>query len=127
MPIEWRAPSELMSFVADELTHEILVEALGDWPNSALELGDIEAAISRFATRAFAALPHRRSHRHSGAARRYRTARDVCAPATDLIAIGELNDIQFYRAMRAAGVADYLVKPVNAAPSWRPSGAAAGQ
>ena len=113
LPIQWRAPSELMGFVNDEETHAILSQGLGDWPNSALELGGIEAAITHFTSEPsprylvvdLAGMP-------TPLAAIGRLA-DVCAPSTDLIAIGEVNDIEFYRALRGAGVADYLVKPVN--------------
>ena len=39
---------------------------------------------------------------------------ETCLPNTRVIAIGEVNDIHLYRALRAAGVAEYLVKPLNA-------------
>jgi pilus assembly protein CpaE len=39
---------------------------------------------------------------------------ESCLPNTRVIAIGEVNDIQFYRALRGAGVAEYLVKPLSA-------------
>jgi pilus assembly protein CpaE len=38
---------------------------------------------------------------------------EVCMPGTRVIAIGETNDIHFYRLLRGAGVAEYLVKPVT--------------
>jgi pilus assembly protein CpaE len=114
LPIEWRAPSELMSFVADEPTVAMLAGALEDWPGAEFELGGIEAAITYFATEPspryllvdLAGIP-------TPLAAIGRLA-DVCGPTTDLIAIGEFNDVEFYRALRAAGVADYLVKPVSA-------------
>lgn len=34
-------------------------------------------------------------------------------PGTRLVAIGDINDIHFYRLLRAAGVGEYLVKPVT--------------
>jgi pilus assembly protein CpaE len=39
---------------------------------------------------------------------------DVCMPDTRVIALGDVNDIHFYRMLRSAGVAEYLVKPVTA-------------
>ena len=38
---------------------------------------------------------------------------DVCLPGTRVVAVGEVNDIQLYRRLRDAGVAEYLVKPVT--------------
>ncbi|MDD5587114.1 MAG: AAA family ATPase [Alphaproteobacteria bacterium] len=37
----------------------------------------------------------------------------LCGTGTHLIAIGSANDIGLYRAMQAAGAADYLVKPLT--------------
>jgi pilus assembly protein CpaE len=39
---------------------------------------------------------------------------ETCLPGTRVIAIGEINDVHFYRLLRSAGVADYLVKPLTA-------------
>jgi pilus assembly protein CpaE len=38
---------------------------------------------------------------------------DVCEPGTDVIAIGDHNDVALYRDLQAAGVRDYLVKPLT--------------
>ncbi len=40
---------------------------------------------------------------------------EVCEPGTSVIAVGEKNDVSLFRELIAAGVADYLVKPVTAA------------
>jgi len=40
---------------------------------------------------------------------------DHCAPATRVVALGSVNDLALYRRFIAAGVADYLVRPVAAA------------
>jgi pilus assembly protein CpaE len=39
---------------------------------------------------------------------------ETCLPETRVVAIGDINDIHFYHALRTAGVAEYLVKPLNA-------------
>jgi pilus assembly protein CpaE len=39
---------------------------------------------------------------------------ETCLPGTRVIALGDINDIHFYRMLRSAGVADYLVKPLSA-------------
>jgi pilus assembly protein CpaE len=38
---------------------------------------------------------------------------DVCEPGTTVIAIGDHNDVALYRDLQAAGVSDYLVKPLT--------------
>ena len=113
LPIEWNAPPELMSFVSDEATLEIIADALEDRPQTRHQLGGIEAAIAHFASEPspryllvdLAGVP-------TPLAAIGRLA-DVCGPTTDLIAVGEVNDVEFYRALRAAGVADYLLKPIS--------------
>jgi len=37
----------------------------------------------------------------------------LCGPATKIIAVGSANDVAIYRNMIAAGMADYLVKPLT--------------
>lgn len=37
----------------------------------------------------------------------------LCGPASKLVAIGSANDVMLYRSMLAAGMADYLVKPLT--------------
>ena len=38
---------------------------------------------------------------------------DVCTPGTVVLTLGATNDIGLYRKLRNAGVADYVVKPLN--------------
>lgn len=38
---------------------------------------------------------------------------EVCEPGTIVIALGEQNDVDLYRALLSAGVFDYLVKPAS--------------
>jgi len=38
---------------------------------------------------------------------------DVCEPGTKVIAIGDHNDVALYRDLQAAGITDYLVKPLT--------------
>jgi pilus assembly protein CpaE len=38
---------------------------------------------------------------------------DVCEPGTTVIAIGDHNDVALYRDLQAAGVSDYIVKPLT--------------
>ena len=40
--------------------------------------------------------------------------RRSCAAGTSIIALGEINDIAYYRALIEAGASDYLVKPLAA-------------
>ena len=40
---------------------------------------------------------------------------NVCAPQTHVIALGSINDIRLFRELIDAGIADYLVKPIDPA------------
>ena len=40
---------------------------------------------------------------------------EVCVPGTRVIALGDINDIHFYRTLRGAGVVEYLHTPVTEA------------
>jgi pilus assembly protein CpaE len=39
---------------------------------------------------------------------------EVCAPGTSVLVIGDTNDVSLYRDLKAAGVSDYAVKPLQA-------------
>lgn len=38
---------------------------------------------------------------------------EVCHTGTRVVALGDINDVRLYQQLRAAGVAEYLVKPVS--------------
>ncbi|HEX7008230.1 MAG TPA: response regulator, partial [Alphaproteobacteria bacterium] len=40
---------------------------------------------------------------------------EVCEPGTSVVAVGSQNDVSLFRELIAAGVADYLVKPMSEA------------
>jgi len=107
-----RSPPTI-AFVRDDATRAVLAEVLEPGA-SAVSRGGIDEAT--------AYMMHDPSSRTvvvdlSGAAEPLlaldRLA-ETCLPDTRVIALGEVNDIHFYRALRSAGVADYLVKPVSA-------------
>jgi pilus assembly protein CpaE len=37
---------------------------------------------------------------------------EVCQPETRIVAIGDRNDVAFYRSLRRTGIADYIAKPL---------------
>ena len=105
----------LAAFVRDEATRDALSAALGlDWPTATVMMGGLADAIEhlvrdpspRFLIVDISGLPE-------PLAALDRLA-DVCAPGTTLVLIGDINDVTLYRALRSAGVADYLVKPLSA-------------
>jgi pilus assembly protein CpaE len=107
-------PPALAAFVRDEATRAALAAALGlDWPSATISLGDVEDAIEHLAgdpSPRYLVVDLANVVEPLPALDRLA---EVCAPGTFLIALGEINDVGFYRTLRAAGVADYLVKPVT--------------
>jgi pilus assembly protein CpaE len=100
-----------LAFVQDEASRLLLAEMLE--PGAHIASGDIEDAITY--------LVHDPSSRTvivdlSSVAEPLialdRLA-ETCLPGTRVIALGEINDVHFYRMLRRAGVADYLVKPLT--------------
>ncbi len=102
------------AFVLDEASRAVVAAALSAAPGSAVRVGGIEEAIQ-----AIAHDPTPRtlivdlSGLQEPLAALDRLA-EVCLPGTRVIAIGEINDIHFYRLLRSSGVAEYLVKPIGA-------------
>ncbi len=104
-----------MAFAADEATHAALVDFARElyWPEEDVVMGGVDAAVSKLSTMetpeylfvdlASSPSPLSELDKLSG----------VCDPGTQVIAIGEVNDISVFRDMLDAGIADYLLKPVD--------------
>jgi pilus assembly protein CpaE len=105
----------LVAFVQDEATRASLVTALStDWPAATVNGGGINDATVHLA-----ADPSARTVivDVSGCADVFKALdrlAEVCTPGTTVITIGDVNDVTLYRRLRAAGVGDYLVKPIAA-------------
>ncbi len=110
---ETAAPS-LAAFVRDEATRATLAAALGSgWPAATVNLGGVEDAIEHLAhtpSPGILVVDLSDCQEPLGALDHLAT---MCTPGTFFIALGEVNDVGLYRALRAAGVADYFVKPVT--------------
>ncbi len=105
----------LAAFVADDVTKALLDEiAAAHWPESVIELGGKDAAASHLRS---APVPHLLLVDLGDSDDPYAdlmTLADSCDPATNVVALGKINDLTLYKRFVAAGVADYLVKPVSA-------------
>jgi len=108
------APASLAGFVGDEATRAALLSALGpDAGGAAVDLGGIDEAVAHLtndpgATTVVVDL--------SGCPDVFKAIdrlAEVCTPGTAVIVLGEVNDVMLYRRLRAAGISDYLVKPVT--------------
>lgn len=106
-----RSPATI-AFARDDISRTVLAEVLEPGA-STVSSGGVEEAI--------AYLVHDPAARTvlvdlSGAAEPLvaldRLA-EACLPDTRVIALGDINDIHFYRLLRTAGVSEYLVKPIT--------------
>ena len=105
-----------MGFAADEPTHAALTEFARELylPEEDVITGGVDEAVDKlsgmptpeyvFVDLGDSTSPIDELGRLSG----------VCDPGTQVVAMGNLNDINLFREIVSAGVADYLVKPVTA-------------
>jgi pilus assembly protein CpaE len=120
MPINLGASSvgstaPLVAFLGDEGTRGTLVTALGsDWPAATINAGGINEAVVHLAADPSARVLIVDFGQSPDMFKALDRLAEVCTPGTLVIALGEVNDVTLYRRLRAAGVADYLVKPVTA-------------
>lgn len=104
-----------MGFGADDATYSALLDFARELylPEEDVVQGGADAAVAKlsdmptpeyiFVDLSDAGTPLEQLDKLSG----------VCDPGTQVVCIGNVNDITLYRAIVAAGVADYLVKPVT--------------
>lgn len=105
----------LAAFVRDEDTRGALVTALGsDWPAATINMGGVNEAIVHLAVDPSARILIVDFAECPDMFKALDRLAEVCTPGTLVIALGDVNDVTLYRRLRAAGVADYLVKPVTA-------------
>ena len=104
-----------LAFVADDVTRETLdlLAKQEQWPGTRIFSGGIAAAIEALESRPSPKLlVVDLANSDEPLADVHRLA-EVCDVETTLIAIGVTNDVQLFRSLLDAGVADYLVKPVT--------------
>ena len=105
----------LAAFVRDEETRATLVAALGaEWPAATVNAGGINEAVVHLAADPSARTLIVDVSDAQDVLKAFDRLAEVCTPGTQVIALGEVNDVGLYRRLRAAGIADYLVKPVTA-------------
>jgi pilus assembly protein CpaE len=107
-----RSPA-IIAFARDEVSRAVLAEVL-EVAASTISPGGIEEATSYMAHDPSS---HTVIVDLSGIAEPLLALDHLaenCLPDTRVITIGEVNDIHFYRSLRSAGVAEYLVKPLTA-------------
>jgi pilus assembly protein CpaE len=108
-------PPSFFAFVGDDALKRVVAEGArqGGFADAEVQIGDITVAAERLAG---VATP-RRLLVDLGTCAEPMPALEklasVCDQGTRVIVVGAANDVNFYRTLLAAGVEDYLVKPVK--------------
>ncbi len=108
-----------MAFVSDPESLQVLYDVAEQFlPGAAADKfvyeGGIEAAIGELATTDSPRLLVIDISESSDPLTDIDQLAEVCQPGTTVVALGVVNDIGLFRGLIAAGVADYLIKPVDA-------------
>jgi pilus assembly protein CpaE len=104
----------LAAFVADEATRVLIERAVGlHWPGAVVATGGLGAAATYLASAAPPDILVIDLGDSQTPFEDLMQLADICSPATEVVALGTVNDLALYKQFIAAGVADYLVKPVD--------------
>ncbi|MGP1393938.1 MAG: AAA family ATPase [Inquilinaceae bacterium] len=113
-PLPGGQGNPVLAFVCDEETVDAVCRAVpGGRAGIEVKTGGIAAASAAVADGAAPALLI------VDVAQSVEPAQDVsrliaaCGPATTVVAVGSQNDVALYRGLMAAGVSDYLLKPID--------------
>ena len=105
---------QIAAFLGDPETRETVQSVIAErWPNAVLNDGGLPsalAALSQNPSPSILLVDISGSEDPNAGAR---SLLALCDPQTRVIAIGTINDINYYRELTALGVSEYLVKPVE--------------
>jgi len=103
------------AFLSDEPSTEALATVIEErgWDTSRIQSGGIANAVRSLALMASPYILVIDLSQSQDALGDISALAEVCEPGTIVIALGEVNDVNLYRELLAAGVFDYLVKPVS--------------
>ena len=108
-------PGRVLAFAQDAASRTVLAEAVaGAAPESAVLPGGVAEAVERLAEDPDAGLLIVDLSGLADPLAAIDRLAETCRPGTAVVALGETNDVGLYRALLAAGIADYLTKPVAA-------------
>jgi len=105
----------LAAFAADSMTAKMIEQVASyHWPGATVVEGGLHAAAAYLdSTRAPDLLVVDLGNSEQPL-EELLTLADSCEPSTQVVALGTVNDLGLYKQFVAAGVADYLVKPLAA-------------
>lgn len=111
-----------MAFASDQVTHACLVQVAGElgWPESSVLEGTMIEAIAALSGVATPQVLVMDLSESSDPVADISALAEVCDEGTRVITLGQVNDVNLYRALVELGIQDYLLKPV-AAESLRAS------
>jgi len=120
--------ARVMAFLSDDVTRQSLTHIAADsgWRQPLIEQGGIAAAIEQLSGAISPDLLFVDLSDSANPLADINALADVCEPGTKVIALGTQNDVKLYRGLIAAGVVDYLPKPVTPADILRAVAEAAG-
>lgn len=103
-----------LAYVNDPDSEAVLLRSFANVgiPDGRVIRGDIEAAIAELTQRGWPRLLVVDASGYPDPMMRVNRLADVCDPSTEVIVVGDRNDIVLYRDMKAAGVAEYFFKPL---------------
>lgn len=108
------ASVEIAAFVCDDAAKEAVSGALSDQGISgSVNTGGIAAATEYLKNAASPRLMIVDLSESSNPMEDIDALAEVCDPGTSVISIGSANDVSLFRDLLAAGVADYLIKPIS--------------
>lgn len=112
-PVDDREP--FAAFLADEKTAAVVTPIAQEygWPKKRIQRGNVENAIRSMGIVDSPKLLVVDLGKGDQALEDIPTLVDSCHPDTFIIALGETNDVKFYRELMTAGVKDYLLKPIT--------------
>lgn len=113
--VDLRTSAPLAAFVADEATLAVIEQAVGlHWPGAVVATGGISAAATFLSSASPPDILVVDLGDSEQPLEELMRLADNCSPTTEVVALGTVNDLGLYKQFIAAGVADYLVKPINA-------------
>lgn len=109
-----KAPPTAAAFLLDAASEDVVRGCFADlgFTGAQVTRGNIDSAIEQLPERGW---PHFLIVDISGIGdpmSHINRLAEICVPDTEVIAVGEHNDIALYRDLKAAGVAEYFYKPL---------------
>jgi pilus assembly protein CpaE len=103
-----------LAFVSDEQSHTTMQRSFADLKvaDGTVVRGTIDTAIAELKQRGSPRFLIVDMTGIDDPMKRLRDLAEVCDPATEVVAIGDRNDIVLYRDLKAAGIAEYFFKPL---------------